>query len=85
MFLMRNAARYIYYLIADWCFPLDHRDDDVNMAVRVMLDSFIGSQKYGVQRSLRKSFHRYLNFHRDNNELLYYILQVLLLMFMHFL
>jgi DNA replication licensing factor MCM2 len=55
------------------------RDDDVNMAVRVMLDSFIGSQKYGVQRSLRKSFHRYLNFQRDNNELLFYILQVLTL------
>ena len=47
------------------------------MAVRVMLDSFIGSQKYGVQRSLRKSFQRYLNFQRDNNELLFFILQVL--------
>lgn len=54
------------------------RDDDVNMAVRVMLDSFIGSQKYGVQRSLRKSFHRYLNFQRDNNELLFYILQTMI-------
>lgn len=51
------------------------RDDDVNLAIRVMLDSFISSQKYGVQRTLRKSFHRYLTFHKDNNDLLFYMLQ----------
>ena len=51
------------------------RDDDVNLAIRVMLDSFISSQKYGVQRTLRKSFHRYLTFQKDNNDLLFYMLQ----------
>jgi DNA replication licensing factor MCM2 len=51
------------------------RDDDVNMAIRVMLDSFISSQKYGVQRALRRQFQRYLAFNKDNNELLFYLLQ----------
>ena len=53
------------------------RDDDVNLAIRVMLDSFISSQKYSVQRNLRRSFHRYLAFQKDNNELLLYILQAM--------
>ena len=53
------------------------RDDDVNLAIRVMLDSFISSQKYGVQRSLRKSFHHYLNHAKDNNELLFHLLQIM--------
>jgi DNA replication licensing factor MCM2 len=53
------------------------RDDDVNLAIRVMLDSFISSQKYGVQRALRSSFHRYLNFAKDNNDVLFYMLQAL--------
>jgi DNA replication licensing factor MCM2 len=53
------------------------RDDDVNLAIRVMLDSFISSQKYGVQRTLRKSFQRYLNYAKDNNDLLFYMLQAL--------
>mmetsp|Transcript_46997 Transcript_46997/g.111948 ORF Transcript_46997/g.111948 Transcript_46997/m.111948 type:complete len:925 (-) Transcript_46997:100-2874(-) len=51
------------------------RDDDVNMAIRVMLDSFISSQKYGVQRALRRQFQRYLAFNKDNNEILFYLLQ----------
>jgi DNA replication licensing factor MCM2 len=51
------------------------RDDDVNLAIRVMLDSFISSQKYGVQRDLRKRFQRYLAYQRDNNDLLFYMLQ----------
>ncbi len=29
-------------------------EDDVNMAIRVMLDSFIGSQKYSVKSQLKK-------------------------------
>ena len=30
------------------------RDDDVNMAIRVMLESFIDTQKYSVMRTMRK-------------------------------
>ena len=30
------------------------REDDVNMAIRVMLESFIDTQKYSVMRNMRK-------------------------------
>merc|ERR1712173_351897 len=42
-------------------------EDDVNMAIRVMLESFIDTQKFA----------RYLSFKRDNNELLLFILRQL--------
>lgn len=29
-------------------------DDDVNMAIRVVLESFIDTQKYAVMRNMRK-------------------------------
>uniref|UniRef100_A0A672FXN0 DNA replication licensing factor MCM2 n=1 Tax=Salarias fasciatus TaxID=181472 RepID=A0A672FXN0_SALFA len=52
-------------------------EDDVNMAVRVALESFISTQKFSVMRSMRKTFSRYLAFRRDNNELLLFILKQL--------
>uniref|UniRef100_UPI00398E7B76 DNA replication licensing factor MCM2 n=1 Tax=Pristiophorus japonicus TaxID=55135 RepID=UPI00398E7B76 len=52
-------------------------EDDVNMAIRVMLESFIDTQKFSVMRSMRKTFSRYLTFKRDNNELLLFILKQL--------
>uniref|UniRef100_A0A4W6DG85 DNA replication licensing factor MCM2 n=1 Tax=Lates calcarifer TaxID=8187 RepID=A0A4W6DG85_LATCA len=52
-------------------------EDDVNMAIRVMLESFIDTQKFSVMRSMRKTFARYLAFRRDNNELLLFILKQL--------
>ncbi|XP_041080079.1 DNA replication licensing factor mcm2 [Polyodon spathula] len=52
-------------------------EDDVNMAIRVMLESFIDTQKFSVMRSMRKTFARYLAFKRDNNELLLFILKQL--------
>lgn len=30
------------------------REDDVNMAIRVMLETFIDTQKYSVMRNMRK-------------------------------
>ncbi|KAI4827419.1 hypothetical protein KUCAC02_030813 [Chaenocephalus aceratus] len=53
-------------------------EDDVNMAIRVMLESFIDTQKFSVMRSMRKTFSRYLAFRRDNNELLLFILKQLM-------
>uniref|UniRef100_A0A8C1Y8L6 DNA replication licensing factor MCM2 n=1 Tax=Cyprinus carpio TaxID=7962 RepID=A0A8C1Y8L6_CYPCA len=53
-------------------------EDDVNMAIRVMLESFIDTQKFSVMRSMRKTFARYLAFRRDNNELLLFILKQLI-------
>merc|ERR1719223_1882274 len=53
------------------------REDDVNMAVRVMLESFIDTQKYSVTKTMRRKFARYLTFKRDNNELLLFVLKQL--------
>eukprot|EP01098_Paradermamoeba_levis_P013204 TRINITY_DN5973_c0_g1_i3.p1 TRINITY_DN5973_c0_g1~~TRINITY_DN5973_c0_g1_i3.p1 ORF type:complete len:321 (-),score=73.64 TRINITY_DN5973_c0_g1_i3:208-1134(-) len=51
------------------------RDDDVNMAVRVVLESFINAQKFSVSQSLKKKFRKYITYKKDNNELLLYLLQ----------
>ena len=50
-------------------------EDDVNMAMRVMLESFIDTQKYSVMKTMKKHFARYLSYKRDNNELLLFILR----------
>merc|ERR1711892_694809 len=50
-------------------------EDDVNMAIRVMLESFINTQKYSVMKNMRRNFNRYLAYKKDNNELLLFILR----------
>jgi len=50
-------------------------EDDVNMAIRVMLESFIDTQKYSVMKTMKKNFARYLSYKKDNNELLLFILR----------
>merc|ERR1712059_237356 len=50
-------------------------EDDVNMAIRVMLESFIDTQKFSVMKNMKKNFSRYLSYKRDNNELLLFILR----------
>ncbi|XP_056644504.1 DNA replication licensing factor Mcm2 [Diorhabda sublineata] len=52
-------------------------EDDVNMAVRMMLESFVETQKYSVMKSMRQTFQRYLLFKKDHSELLFYILRQL--------
>ncbi|CAG5132379.1 unnamed protein product [Candidula unifasciata] len=52
-------------------------EDDVNMAIRIMLESFISTQKFSIMRTMRKTFGRYLSFRKDNNELLLFILKQL--------
>lgn len=52
-------------------------EDDVNMSIRIMLESFISTQKFSIMKSMRKTFSRYLAFRRDNNELLLFILKQL--------
>lgn len=51
------------------------RESDLDFGIRVMLESFISSQKFGVQRSLEKKFKKYLNHNKDNDELLFFLLQ----------
>lgn len=52
-------------------------DEDVNMAVRMMLESFVETQKYSVMKSMKQVFQRYLLFKKDHSELLFYILRQL--------
>ena len=54
------------------------RDDDVDMAIRVMLESFINAQKFSVKRSMRRSFKQYITYNKDNNQLLVYLLEELI-------
>ncbi|CDW53724.1 DNA replication licensing factor mcm2 [Trichuris trichiura] len=49
--------------------------DDVSMAMRVTLESFIQTQKYSVMRQMRRVFSKYMSFTQDNNHLLLYLLK----------
>mmetsp|Transcript_9857 Transcript_9857/g.24280 ORF Transcript_9857/g.24280 Transcript_9857/m.24280 type:complete len:895 (+) Transcript_9857:158-2842(+) len=51
--------------------------DDVNLAISVMLDSFISTQKFSVKRALEKHFRSYLNFRKDSFQLLLFTLDEL--------
>lgn len=53
-------------------------DEDVNSAIRIILESFVETQKFSIMKSMRKTFSRYLNFKKDNNELLLFILRQLI-------
>ncbi|KAH8851097.1 DNA replication licensing factor MCM2 isoform 2 [Schistosoma japonicum] len=52
-------------------------EDDVNMALRVMLESFVSTQKFSVMKSMRQTFSRFLSYRRDNQELLLFLLKQL--------
>ncbi|XP_026468705.1 LOW QUALITY PROTEIN: DNA replication licensing factor Mcm2-like [Ctenocephalides felis] len=54
-------------------------DADVNMAIRIMLESFIEAQKYSVMKKMRHTFQKYLAFHKDHSVLLFFILRQLTL------
>jgi len=49
-------------------------EEDVDMAIRVMLTSFINSQKFQIMNSMRKTFSRFLTYKKDNNQLLMFML-----------
>lgn len=53
-------------------------NDDVDLSISVMLQSFIQSQKYSVSRIIAKKFHHYIKFREENNILLKQILDKLL-------
>ena len=52
-------------------------DGDVSVAIKVMLTSFINTQKIGIQRTLQRKFAHYLNFQSDYHHLLLDILREL--------
>ena len=51
------------------------QDEDVDVAIRVMLESFIQAQKLSVMRTLRRQFAKYLTFRVQFNSMLLYELQ----------
>ncbi|XP_076891178.1 DNA replication licensing factor MCM2-like [Bidens hawaiensis] len=51
--------------------------EDVDMAIRVMLESFISTQKFGVQKALKKSFKKHIIHKKDYNELVMHVLNQL--------
>ncbi|KAF5741238.1 DNA replication licensing factor MCM2 [Tripterygium wilfordii] len=58
--------------------------EDVDMAIRVLLDSFISTQKFGVQKALQKSFRKYITLKKDYNRLLLNLLRELVKNALHF-
>jgi DNA replication licensing factor MCM2 len=55
------------------------QDVDVNMAIRMMLESFISAQKFSVMKKMQVTFQKYLSFQKDTSELLFFILRQLTL------
>ena len=53
-------------------------NDDVDLSISVMLQSFIQSQKYSVARIITKKFNHYIKFREENNVLLKQILDKLI-------
>jgi DNA replication licensing factor MCM2 len=51
------------------------RDDDMDAAIRMMLESFIVAQKFSVRRALRRSFAKFISTGEDRAHLLLHILQ----------
>lgn len=60
------------------------REDDVNVAIKVMLDSFIGAQKLSVARRLRQTFRKFITFKKDTFVLLSHVLDNLVKEAAHF-
>ncbi|KAJ3671882.1 hypothetical protein LUZ60_007961 [Juncus effusus] len=58
--------------------------EDVDMAIRVLLDSFISTQKFGVQKALQKEFRKYMTFKKDYNDFLLHLLCTLVSDVLHF-
>ena len=53
------------------------REDDMDVAIRVMVESFIDSQKFSVRRALKKGFSKYLVSDSDKTHLLLHALNQL--------
>merc|ERR1719219_3031343 len=51
--------------------------DDFNMATRVMLESFVSTQKMGILKGMRRTFAKYLNYKKDEHDLLLFLVRQL--------
>lgn len=59
-------------------------DDDCSAATRIMLESFVNTQKASIMRQMKKTFSRYLTENRSANELLLFVLKQLIRQQMHY-
>lgn len=53
------------------------RSDDIDLSIKVMLESFIQAQKYSVMSHLRRAFGKYISTKKEHSELLQFALQEL--------
>lgn len=51
--------------------------DDVDMAIKVMVESYVSTQKHGTQQALRQKFRRYITHRADMHDLALYLLRQL--------
>ena len=51
--------------------------DDVDRAIRVMVETFTQAQRFSARRALSRSLQRFVTFDRDNDDLLLYVLEEL--------
>ena len=49
-------------------------NNDVDMAIRVVVTSFIETQRHSVMRTMQRKFQKYTTYNRDNTELVIFIL-----------
>lgn len=68
--MMRMAEAHAKMHLRDYV-----RDDDMDVSIRIMLESFIMAQKFSVRRALRRSFAKYITTMEDRTHLLLHILQ----------
>ena len=54
------------------------RNDDIDVAIKMMLESFLHSQKFSIARNLRKKFSHYLTAQEDSTSLLINLLNRML-------
>jgi DNA replication licensing factor MCM2 len=67
--IMRMAEAHAKMHLRDYV-----RDDDMDAAIKMMLESFIVAQKFSVRRSLRRSFAKYITSGEDRAHLLLHLL-----------
>jgi len=67
--IMRMATAHAKMHLRDYV-----RDDDMDAAIKIMLESFIVAQKFSIRRSLRRNFAKYITSGEDRAHLLLHLL-----------
>lgn len=67
--MMRMAEAHARMHLRDYV-----RNDDINMAIKMMLESFLVAQKFSVRRALRRRFDKFLTTDEDKSHLMLHML-----------